>query len=145
MKYLIPFFIMSSFVFGQDLALLRKNLEIAPDNKTICKEMMDSVPSTTTNAVYLAYLGAYQTIWANHVINPISKLSTFNKGKKNIQKAVSMDNNNVEIRFIRYSIQKNAPRFLGYSNDLAADKKFIEAHRNEVKSIELNNLINKVL
>jgi len=145
MKYLIPFFILSSIVFGQDLSLLRKYLEIAPDNKTICKQMIDSVPANTTNPVFLAYLGAYQTIWANHVFNPLSKLSTFNKGKKNIQKAVTMDSNNVEIRFIRYSIQKNAPRFLGYSSDLATDKKFIETHRDEVKSSVLDNLINKVL
>lgn len=145
MRILISFFLFTSFLWGQDLNLLRKNLGIAPENKSVCEQMIESIPSNTANPVFLAYLGAYQTIWANHVINPFSKLSTFNKGKKNLQKAVSLENNNVEIRFLRYSIQKNAPKFLGYSDNLAEDKKYIESHRNEVKSVELNNLINKVL
>ena len=145
MRILISFFLFTSILWGQDLNLLRKNLEVAPDNKSVCQQMIQSIPANTSNPVFLAYLGAYQTIWANHVINPFSKLSTFNKGKKNLQKAVSLDGDNVEIRFLRYSIQKNAPKFLGYSDNLTEDKKFIESHRNEVKSVELNNLINKVL
>lgn len=145
MRFIVSFLIFSAIAFGQDLSLLRKNLEIAPDNKTICKEMMNSIPTNTKNAVYLAYLGTYQTIWANHVFSPISKLSTFNKGKNNLQKAVAMDKNDVEIRCLRLSIQKNAPKFLGYSDDITEDEQFIEKHRNEVKSPEVINLINKVL
>lgn len=106
--------------------------------------MIDSI-TTTKDPVYLAYLGAYQTIWANHVINPISKLSTFNKGKKNIENAFLLDQNNIEIRLIRYSIQNNAPKFLGYSNELIRDKNFIERNYQDVKSIELKELINSVL
>ncbi len=145
MRLILTFFLLSSILFGQDLTLLRKNLELAPANKTVCEQMIQSIPSSTTKPIYLAYLGAYQTIWANHVINPFSKLSTFNKGKKNLQKAVAMDSNDVEIRFLRYSIQKNAPKFLGYSSDLAEDKKFIESHLDEVKSSELKSLINSIL
>ena len=142
---LYAFFIfINSLVYGQDLSLLRKNLSKAPDNKKICKTMIDSI-TTTKDPVYLAYLGAYQTIWANHVINPISKLSTFNKGKKNIENAFLLDQNNIEIRLIRYSIQNNAPKFLGYSSELIRDKNFIERNYQDVKSIELKELINSVL
>jgi hypothetical protein len=145
MRLFIPFILFGSILFGQDLNLLRKNLELAPSNKTVCEQMIQSIPQTTTKPIYLAYLGAYQTIWANHVINPFGKLSTFNKGKKNLQKAVAMDDDNIEIRFLRYSIQKNAPKFLGYSSDLSSDKKFIESHLDEVNSAELKKMINSTL
>lgn len=144
MKLYAFFIFINSLVYGQDLSLLRNNLSKAPDNKTICKTMIDSI-TTTKDPIYLAYLGAYQTIWANHVINPISKLSTFNKGKKNIENAFLLDQNNIEIRLIRYSIQNNAPKFLGYSSELIRDKNFIERNYQEVKSIELKELINSVL
>lgn len=141
----ILFLLFTSILWGQDLALLRENLELAPNNKSVCKEMIQSVSSSTNNPVFLAYLGAYQTIWANHVINPFNKLSTFNRGKKNLQKAVSLDQDNIEIRFLRFSIQKKSPKFLGYSDNLAEDKKYIESHQNKLNSTKLKYLVNKVL
>lgn len=48
----------------------------------------------------MAYLGGLQTIWANHVFSPISKLNTFKEGKKNIEQAIKKEPENVELRFI---------------------------------------------
>ena len=72
-----------------------------------------------------SYKGANIMIGANYVFNPISKLSKFNKGKKLIEYAVERDPNNIEIRYIRFTVQTNLPKFLGYSSYINKDKEFI--------------------
>ena len=42
-----------------------------------------------------------------------------------IKKAVALAPNNLEIRFLRFSIQDQLPTYLGYSKELAVDKKMI--------------------
>ena len=95
--------------------------------------------------MHLAYLGAFQTIWANHVFNPFSKLKTFNKGKRNIDKAIKLSPNNVEIIFIRYSIQKNSPAFLSYKSNLKEDQKILKQNFSNINSIDLKRMIENVL
>jgi hypothetical protein len=95
--------------------------------------------------VMTAYLGGLQAIWANHVNNPISKLNTFTKGKKNIELALKKDSNNVEIRYIRLSIQKNTPAFLGYQSEIKMDQQFIEKNKHKVTSPTLKKNIDFLL
>ena len=95
--------------------------------------------------IALAYLGAYQTIWANHVFNPLSKLATFKKGKNNIELAISKEPENVEIRYIRFSVQKNAPSFLGYNSHLKEDKDFLVKNKKNINSDLLQKNIETLL
>ena len=90
--------------------------------------------SKEKSVIALAYLGGYQTIWANHVFNPLSKLATFKKGKNNIELAISKEPENVEIRYIRFSVQKNAPSFLGYNNNLKEDRDFLVKNKKNINS-----------
>ena len=133
------------FSFAQDLNLLRKNLPLAVDEKKICEQMMNLLLKNAKTSVEISYLGVYQTIWANHVINPISKLSTFKKGTKNIDLAIKQQPNDVEIRFIRHSVQKNAPQFLGYSGALKADESFLKSNYHQVESTTLKEMIKNLL
>lgn len=113
----------------------RVNYNKAAHDKDVCKQMIDKLEKPSQNsAVHLAYLGGFQTIWANHVLNPIDKLKTFKQGKKNIEQAINKEPGNVEIRFIRLSIQKHAPIFLGYHNNIQEDRDFIIKHRNDAGS-----------
>ncbi|MCB0824227.1 MAG: hypothetical protein KDC09_16135 [Bacteroidales bacterium] len=76
------------------------------------------------DVVLLAYKGAAQTTLANCKKTPFSKLSVFNEGKDDLEKAIQEDPDNVEIRFLRYTIQTNIPGFLNYNNK-EEDRKFI--------------------
>lgn len=145
MRFYLILILFSTFCYSQNLQELRKNLAVASENKSICQNMIKSISENDNNPIHIAYLGAYQTIWANHVINPANKLSTFRKGKNNIEKAISMNQTSLEIRLVRYAIQKNAPKFLGYHHEREADRKYIEKHRSDVKSVELKELIKSVL
>src|SRR5690606_35976199 len=89
---------------GQDLDTIRQTYHVAVSDKKLCKTMIETLKSANENSVYLAYLGSFQAIWANHTINPFSKLSTFNEGKRNIEKAIKNNPDNIDIRFVRLSI-----------------------------------------
>lgn len=91
--------------------------------------------------VHLAYLGAFQAIMANHVFSPLEKLSTFNQGRKNIDKAVQQSPLDPEIRFVRLSIQKNSPAFLGYNNQIDEDQAYLKGKIESITSVELKNQV----
>ena len=67
-----------------DLNEVRTSYRIAVQDKKVCEKMIRVLEqSKEKSAVHIAYLGGYQTIWANHVFNPMEKPTTFNKGKEN--------------------------------------------------------------
>lgn len=142
---LIGIFYCSLVLNAQDINSLRKNLVLAVDDKSVCENMINALLKNKNSPVEQSYLGAYQTIWAKHVINPLSKLSTFKKGTKNIDQAVATDPEQIEIRFIRYSVQKNAPKFLGYSEALKKDEVFLINNHHKIASPALKQMIKNVL
>ncbi len=78
-------------------------------------------------------------------LSPISKLNTFKEGKKNIEQAIKKEPENVELRFIRLSVQKNAPSFLGYKSNINEDAKFIKENRHQIRSEILQKNIGTLL
>ena len=104
-------------------------------------QLMLNVNTTTAAPVLVCYKGASKMIDAKYVFNPIIKFADFNKGKEMISKAISRDTLNLEMRFIRYSIQSNLPFFLGYNDDLKSDKRFLLANSRNSKDTELKEMI----
>lgn len=124
----------------------RVNYSEVVSDKELCEKMIAELTKTKhISATHLAYLGALQTIRANHVFSPITKLSTFKEGKKNIEQAINKEPNNAELRFIRLSIQKNAPSFLGYKSNMKEDTEFIRKNRHQIESLILQENIKAVL
>jgi hypothetical protein len=72
-----------------------------------------------------AYRGAAQTIEAIYVFWPLKKLDYLKEGLAIIASAISQDTNNLEIRYIRFSIVSNVPGILGFGNLLEEDKPVI--------------------
>lgn len=125
---------------------VRANYNKAMSDKQLCKKMIAVLDKEKNHsATHLAYLGGVQTIWANHVFNPLSKLDTFKEGKKNIERAITKEPDNVELRFIRLSVQKNAPRFLGYRSKVKEDTEFIQKNPYQIDSEILRKNIETLL
>lgn len=127
-----------------ELDHIRVSYEQAPENKTICRQMIEKLASKKQSPVHLAYLGAFKAIWAKHTLNPISKLSTFKKGKALIEQAVRDDPDNVEIRFVRLSVQKKCPSFLGYNTQIEGDQQFIDANKTRISSAQLKKMLAQI-
>lgn len=128
------------------LDVVRASYNKVVSDKKMCKQMIAELEKIKNNsATHLAYLGGLQAVLANHVFNPISKLNTFNEGKKNIEQAIKNEPNNVELRFIRLSVQRNAPSFLGYKSSINEDTEFIKKNTNQISSDILHENIETLL
>lgn len=108
----------------------RQLLAVSSIDETSNQELIDLTEgyNLKENPVLYAYHAAALMTMANHVYWPGTKLDYFNDGKEKLEKAVNFALTNVEIRFIRYSVQNGAPLMLGYSDDMEADKKYILAN-----------------
>ena len=124
---------------------IRNNYQLAVDDEEICRAMIQRLGDDPDDEIQLAYWGGFQTIWANHVANPIAKLNSFNKGKSNIDKAAKLAPDNLEVIFIRYSVQKNSPGFLGYKHHLKEDRIFLTENIRKITSPTLKKMVENVL
>lgn len=147
MKLIAISLITSVYFFFQTINLneLRSNYPNAIENKQVCENMINLLSKQKLNATEEGYYGAYLAIWANHVWNPMDKLSTFKKGKKELENAIKEDHNNVELRFLRLSIQSNVPGILNYDQNIKTDLAFIKDHKYEIKSNQLLKMVNELI
>lgn len=101
----------------------RKTYEQAVVNLQVADAFLQST-SNTQHAVLLGYRGAVTMSKAKHYNNPFKKLETFTAGKNILENAINTNSNNLELRYLRFSVQTYCPAFLGYNN-MDADKLFL--------------------
>lgn len=107
---------------------IRDELPLAFDNSKACDQLFKKILlETDADAVFRGYIGAVHLAKARHV-SIFKKMSYFDKGTKILDNAVSDAPEEVELRFLRMTIQLNAPSFLGYSKELKTDKAFVFSH-----------------
>ena len=95
--------------------------------------------------VLYGYAAAATFIQAEYVFLPSSKLKCVDKGRKMLEEVIKLHPNNIELRFIRLSIQKELPFFIDYKSDIDADKTFLANHVKDLNDLELQKLINYYL
>lgn len=112
---------------------LRKDYYKASNDSAVCQKLYNKVinDKSTDNTV-LCYKGAIDAAMAGHLRNKSEKIKTFNEGKKLIETAIAADKENVELRFLRFTIQTNCPKALGYNEQITSDKQFILQHLDSV-------------
>ena len=142
--FLTLVFFFATMIYGQDLSdfrlLLQKGENSEKATKTLITSSQDAF-NKNKKQIYEAFVAVGNFFMAKHAVNPLSKYSYFNKGKKALDNAVSKDPNNLEIRFMRYISQEQTPAFLGYNKDLKSDKTFILAEYKKSKDEDLNKRI----
>ncbi|MBC7388642.1 MAG: hypothetical protein H7329_05495 [Opitutaceae bacterium] len=72
--------------------------------------------------IYIGYFGASQALLAKHSWNPYLKLEYLYISMTTLQSAISLEPQNLELRFLRFSIQHYIPSFLGVSKNLIEDR-----------------------
>ena len=73
---------------------------------------------------------------------PFKKMSFFNRGKTLLEESIDENPSNLELRYLRYSIQNKAPDFLGYNNWVMQDLEFI---KNNIDQIQISNNIKVII
>jgi hypothetical protein len=95
--------------------------------------------------ILVCYKGVALMISAKYGNNPFAKLKRFNNGKTLMEGAIARDSDNVEMRYLRYAIQKSVPEFLGYHKNQAADEYFLNSKLLTIKDEELKGMVLQVL
>jgi hypothetical protein len=137
-------FFLAMMVFGQssELEEIRELYQQAPEEEAAARQLMQKTENYRDNEpLMFAYKGAAHMMMAKHVINPFSKMSHFNKGKKIYTAAIDADPNNLELRFLRFSVQSEAPGFLGYKQNVEEDKSLLLAGTTKINDAALKKMI----
>ena len=69
----------------------------------------------------LAYKAGIDALKSKHAFWPFTKMSYLNDSMKLFEDAISKDQNNLEIRFMRFSILYYVPGILGYGSETEED------------------------
>lgn len=124
-----------------DLIAIRTAYASAAVHKSGLRHLKEILAAAPVDPLTNCYRGAAEMMEAKYAINPFNKLSAFGKGKQLIEQAIATDSDNVECRFIRYSIQQNLPAILNYRNHLKNDSALISKRLDSITDRDLKKRI----
>ncbi len=96
------------------------------------------------NPVILAYYYTGKLMMLDYSNNPFEKYKVFKTKTKQMDSIVRTNPKNIEIRLLRYALQKNSPYFLKYSSDLRSDLNYIKSNlfkEKEYLQVYIENLL----
>ncbi len=123
LKALVLFLLMAT----PSITEVRKSYTEAIDNEDKAESLYQALNTSQAkaDALLLAYCGATRALMAKHAVNPYSKLKYLKEGSALLNSAVDKNPTQIEVRYLRYSVEKNVPDFLDYRQHLESDKKVI--------------------
>jgi len=146
MKFLFIISLFFSTTSSPNISYFRKLFAESSTNEMMAKVLLqDGDKYSSQSIVYNGYYGAGKMIMAKYYLNPYSKLSSFSEGKSILESSIEKDTANVELRYLRLTIQNNAPSFLGYKSKVDDDRNFLTSSLSKLKDEELKTIISKYL
>lgn len=128
---------------GLEIVKVRDLYYKASTDENSCEELENYLAGTPKISphIILGYKGVSQMLKAKYAWNPVNKLSYFNAGKRYLDAAIESSKQNVELRFLRFAVQNNAPGILNYSDNINSDKKLILASFTTLTDADLKKRI----
>lgn len=132
-----------TFSFNQvEMEEIRVLYQRAAESPEAAEKLMEMTAEVEASQVLrIGYQGAAHMMMAKHVMNPFSKMSHFKKGKKIFNSAVARAPDNLELRFLRFAVQSEAPGFLGYRGSLKEDKEVLISGVDDIPSPQAKHMI----
>jgi len=141
---IILLFVINCTAQTNDLDPIRKSYIESVQSEENIKKLINTCDKNENNSIISAYKIVAELMLIKYEYNPITKFNLFTKNTRKLDLIVSNNLNNIEIRFLRYCIQKQTPMFLGYDNNLELDYKFI-LKNIEIQPKKLQEYINSIL
>jgi len=143
LKSIVLFIGITSLMLSVDISLVRKQYKATVLSQVKTEILYTKLQKITKkdNKVLVAYKGAVTALFAKKQKGAKTKKEFFEKGVDLIEYAVKSNPNNIEIRFVRLTVQQNSPKFLKYNKQISADKNFLKTHFKAVKSKVLKKYI----
>jgi len=147
MKSLLLIILLQSSTYYSDISIVRTLYLSAYKNEVNCNRLGEKLNTIQENTSILikGYKGCFYFIKCKFMNNPIDKLIYFNKGKKLLEDAINQDPYSIELKFLRYSIQKNLPKFLLYYDNIEKDLNFVNGSIKYIKDKEVQKFISTSL
>ncbi len=73
------------------------------------------------------------------------KIEYFEKGREILENAIIKEPDNIELIFLRYTVQKKTPSILMYKKDIEEDYQFIKSELDSTKDQRLKKYISQTL
>lgn len=112
--------------------------ELNKDSRKAEKLIDEINNSQMQSPLMLSFLGAAQAHAAKATSNPFQKYIYIKRANKSLSKAILLENENLEIRFLRYSVQVQTPGIVGISKNVLEDKAFIISNLDSFNWDQLN-------
>ena len=147
MRIVLLLLLSSSVCFSQSLVLnqLRASFLNADQSEKQCNALINqSVKWIDSNDIAKAYHAVALMISSQFKLNPVSKWNTFKHSKNKLEELIAINNSNLEMRFLRYCMQKKAPSFLNYKDKIEEDERFLLRVDNH-SNTDLLNFINPII
>lgn len=110
--------------FMQKLEYIRTNYYASVEEEEIVEKVEQYINrhfGEDLPSLILAYKAALLSVKSKHAFWPGTKLEYFNESMDLFEKAVVSDPDNLEIRFLRFTILHHIPSFLGHSDERNKD------------------------
>ncbi len=137
---LIGLVIVTADVDIAEIRQLYKQADLSEQNASILLDKLESI-TMSDDKVLVAYKGAVTSMTAKYEKGAKLKKDIFKNGVSLVEFAVASESENIEIRFVRLSLQQNSPKFLKYNKEIEEDKKFIINYFDQIVSVELKSYI----
>jgi hypothetical protein len=140
------FFILISNAQTNNLDQIRKSYIEAAKSEENINKLINTCEEykSKNNSIIYAYRTVADLMLIKYKYNPLYKLKLFTDYSRKLDLIVTKNLKNIEIRFLRYCVQKKTPRFLGYNDNLELDYQFI-IQNLDIQSKELKEYISLTL
>ena len=92
------------------------------------KKLISLSKNSLNHPVILAYNYTGKLMMLDYSNNPFEKYKIFKTKTKQIDSIINTNQKNIEIRLLRYALQKKSPFFLKYNSNLRSDLKYIKSN-----------------
>jgi hypothetical protein len=124
--FIIPDKVASATINTDDIANIKQAMMLAVESPRVTDSLYTELSKrNSSSALIIAYAGTLEALKAKHSWNPYQKLKYVARSQKTLETALKAEPNNLEIRFMRFSIQHYTPAFLGYSKEISEDRQMI--------------------
>tara|TARA_B100001142_G_scaffold281834_1_gene293822 strand:- start:8168 stop:8626 length:459 start_codon:yes stop_codon:yes gene_type:complete len=143
MKSILLIILLNFLSYNSDLSKIRELYLNASRSESNCDQLGAKLNTLDVKSSVLlkGYKGCFYFIKCKFINSPSKKLIFFNKGKRLIESAIKEDPTSVELKFLRFSIQKNLPKFLLYNKNIEKDLNFVNENIASVKNKESQKFI----
>jgi hypothetical protein len=142
----IVLFLCSLAVHAGQLSGIRSMYKAGVESVSTTDALIALLDQQPVSPVITGYKGCATMLKAKHTFSPAGKLRLFRQGKALLEQAIGQEDN-IELRYLRFGVQSKAPAFLGYNGQIQQDKTFLIAQLQEgsIADKELYGLIKTFL